>query len=177
MLAAARSVILASSCVVLPLWPQMHLQRRMLLFTWVMRVYLMLTDMAFGWMLARVDWGAHNVAVICANRGWREAAHLRFPLGWSPHSSQSAPLVFMDWFYWLQIWRFYTDLLRLRVVRTFTLFLLWVTFSCKKWEEWLVSQGKCRKLVTGDCSHTVNLWHMHPKCTTVMKRCKIKFKM
>ncbi len=30
-------------------------------------------------MLAGVDWGAHNVAVICMNRGWREAAHLRFP--------------------------------------------------------------------------------------------------
>lgn len=28
-----------------------------------------------------------------------------------------------------------------------------------------------------NCSHTVNLWHMHPKCPTGMKRCEIKFKM
>ncbi len=66
------------------------------------------------------------------------------PLAWSPFSSHSAPLVFMDWFYWPQTWRFYTDLLRLRVVRTFTLFLLWVTFSCKTLETLSVNQGEFR---------------------------------
>lgn len=80
----------------------MHLYWRMLLFTRVMRVYLMLTDMVFGCMLSGADWGAHNVAVIYTHRGWKEAAYTSIhPASFkrSPDSvSHSAPPVFMDWF-------------------------------------------------------------------------------
>ncbi len=144
MSAAARSVILASSCVCFALVAANALAKADL-FTWEMRVYLMLTDMAFGWMLAGVD---DEGPIMWLSSAWTEVEEKQptsvSPLAWSPFSSHSAPLVFMDWFYWPQTWRFYTDLLRLRVVRTFTLFLLWVTFSCKTLETLSVNQGEFR---------------------------------